>query len=45
MKYKTAYPELGAEYSRVTEHKLAEGWEKALPVLPDGQADRHAHGG
>jgi transketolase len=33
-KYKTAYPEQGAEYSRVTEHKLAEGWEKALPVFP-----------
>ncbi len=32
--YKKAYPEQGAEYARVTEHKLAEGWEKELPVFP-----------
>jgi transketolase len=35
--YKKAYPEQGAEYSRVTEHKLAEGWEKELPVFPTGK--------
>jgi transketolase len=32
--YKKAYPELGEEYVRVTSAKLAEGWEKALPVFP-----------
>ena len=32
--YKKAYPELGAEYDRCTSMKLAEGWEKALPVFP-----------
>ena len=32
--YKTAYPEQGAEYSRTTSMKLAEGWEKAIPVFP-----------
>ena len=31
--YKKAYPELGAEYDRCTSMKLAEGWEKALPVF------------
>jgi transketolase len=31
--YKKAYPEQGAEYSRVTSHELAEGWEKAIPVF------------
>ena len=32
--YKKAYPELGAEYDRCTAMKLAEGWEKSLPVFP-----------
>jgi transketolase len=32
--YKTAYPELGAQYDRTTAMKMAEGWEKALPVFP-----------
>jgi transketolase len=32
--YKTAYPELGAEYDRTTSAKLAEGWEKTIPVFP-----------
>jgi len=32
--YKKAYPELGEQYTRTTEMKLAEGWEKAIPVFP-----------
>jgi transketolase len=32
--YKKAYPELGAQYDRTTAMKLADGWEKALPVFP-----------
>ena len=32
--YSKAYPELGAEYTRTMEHKLADGWEKAIPVFP-----------
>jgi len=32
--YTKAYPKLGAEFSRVTSAKLAEGWEKAIPVFP-----------
>ena len=32
--YKKAYPELAAEYDRTTSMKLAEGWEKSLPVFP-----------
>ena len=32
--YKKAYPELAAEYDRTTAMKLAEGWEKAIPVFP-----------
>ena len=32
--YNKAYPDLGAEYTRTTSMKLAEGWEKALPVFP-----------
>ena len=32
--YKKAYPALGEEYDRVTSMKLAEGWEKAIPVFP-----------
>ncbi len=34
--YKKAYPELGAQYDRTTAMKLADGWEKALPVFPAG---------
>ncbi len=32
--YQKAYPEMGAQYDRCTSMKLAEGWEKALPVFP-----------
>ncbi|QHN05073.1 transketolase [Granulicella sp. WH15] len=32
--YKTAYPELGDQYDRTTASKLAEGWEKLIPVFP-----------
>ena len=32
--YKKAYPELGAQYTRTMEMKLAEGWEKSIPVFP-----------
>jgi transketolase len=32
--YKKAYPEQAAEYDRTTAMKLAEGWEKKLPVFP-----------
>lgn len=32
--YKKAYPELSAQYDRCTAMKLAEGWEKSLPVFP-----------
>ena len=32
--YQKAYPELGAQYDRCTSMKLAEGWEKSLPVFP-----------
>ena len=32
--YTKAYPALGAEYSRTTSMKLAEGWEKSIPVFP-----------
>jgi transketolase len=32
--YKKAYPELGEQYNRTTAMKLAEGWEKAIPVFP-----------
>ena len=35
-KYKKAYPEQGEQYDRTTAMKLAEGWEKALPVFPAG---------
>ena len=34
--YKAAYPELGAQYKRTMAMKLAEGWEKELPVFPAG---------
>jgi len=44
--YKKAYPELGAQYTRATEAKLAEGWEKALPVFKTDKpvATRNAGG-
>ena len=32
--YKKAYPELGAQYDRTTAMKLADGWEKLIPVFP-----------
>jgi transketolase len=32
--YKTAYPELGAQYDRTMASELAEGWEKSVPVFP-----------
>ena len=32
--YSKAYPEKAAEYDRTTAMKLAEGWEKKLPVFP-----------
>ncbi len=32
--YKKAYPKLGSEYDRTTSMKLAEGWEKEIPVFP-----------
>jgi transketolase len=32
--YKTAYPELGAEYERTAAGKMTEGWEKLIPVFP-----------
>ena len=32
--YKTAYPELAAEYYRTAKGKMAEGWEKLIPVFP-----------
>jgi transketolase len=44
--YKKAYPELGEQYTRTTSMKLAEGWEKALPVFPTDKpvATRNAGG-
>jgi transketolase len=32
--YKKAYPELGEQYTRTTEMRLAEGWAKAIPTFP-----------
>jgi transketolase len=32
--YNKAYTVLGAQYTRTTEAKLAEGWEKAIPTFP-----------
>ena len=32
--YKKAYPELGAQYTRTFEAKMAEGWEKSIPTFP-----------
>ena len=37
-RYKKSYPEPAAEFERVQSGKLAEGWEKSLPVFPaDGK--------
>jgi transketolase len=35
--YSKAYPELAAEYDRTMAMKLADGWEKKLPVFPGGK--------
>ncbi len=35
--YSKAYPEKAAEFNRTTAMKLAEGWEKKLPVFPGGK--------
>ncbi|MDE1155768.1 MAG: transketolase [Acidobacteriaceae bacterium] len=32
--YKKEFPELAAQYERVSSEKLPEGWEKALPTFP-----------
>jgi transketolase len=32
--YKTAYPELAAEYYRTSKGKMADGWEELIPVFP-----------
>jgi transketolase len=44
--YKKAYPELGEQYTRTTEMKLAEGWEKSIPTFPTDKpiATRNAGG-
>ena len=34
--YKKAYPALAKTYDRTTAMKLAEGWEKSIPVFPAG---------
>lgn len=36
--FKKAYPELGTQYTRSFEARLAEGWEKAIPVFPTEKA-------
>jgi len=33
-KYKTAYPEVAAEFERIVAKKLPAGWESKLPVFP-----------
>jgi transketolase len=42
--FKKAYPELGEQYTRTFESKLADGWEKTIPVFPTekGIATRNA---
>jgi transketolase len=42
--FKKAYPELGEQYTRTFEAKLADGWEKTIPVFPTekGIATRNA---
>jgi transketolase len=44
--YNKAYPELGTQYTRTMEAKLAPGWEKALPAFSVGKpvATRNAGG-
>lgn len=45
--YKTAFPELAAEYERRLSGTLPKGWEKSLPVFPaseKGLASREASG-
>ena len=44
--YKKAYPELGEQYTRTTEAKLADGWEKAIPTFKTDKpiATRNAGG-
>ncbi len=45
--YKTAYPDLAAEFERRLAGKLPKGWEKSLPVFPaseKGLASREASG-
>ena len=32
--FKKAYPELGEQYTRTTEAKLKDGWEKSIPSFP-----------
>ncbi len=32
--YKKDYPDLAAQYTRTTEMKLPDGWEKAIPTFP-----------
>jgi transketolase len=32
--YKKAYPTLGEQYTRTSEMKMAEGWEKSIPTFP-----------
>jgi transketolase len=32
--YSKAYPELASQYDRTTAMKLADGWEKSLPIFP-----------
>ncbi|MGP3988082.1 transketolase [Streptomyces sp. 3N207] len=44
--WRTANPQLAAEFDRIREGRLPEGWEKALPVFPAGEsvATRKASG-
>jgi transketolase len=44
--YKKAYPDMGEQYTRTMESKLAEGWEKSIPTFAVGKpvATRNAGG-
>jgi transketolase len=44
--YKSAFPDLAAEFERTQAGKLKDGWEKALPTFPAGKpvATRNAGG-
>jgi transketolase len=44
--YKTAFPELAAEFDRTQAARLKDGWEKAIPSFPAGKpvATRNAGG-